>query len=152
MPRWRPYAWILWAACLGVVAFELALPRVLPRRPEPWDAAQTAVAEFVLAIFSLVAAVGTFTLRETFALGPLRRGALDPRTPAGRARIRSTVLVLWLLCLLIGSFGSLLGYASASPGEAWPYVAGAAALLVVHAPRAWLLASPDAATEEAPVR
>ena len=146
MTRWRPYAWILWSACVGVLALEIVLPRVLPSRPQPWDAAQAAVAEFVLAIFSLVAAVGTFTLRETLALGPVRRGSLDPSTPAGLARLRATLAVLWLLCLLIGSFGSLLAYATANPGQAWPYIAGAAALLVVHAPRAWLLESPVAAT------
>lgn len=141
VPRWRPYTWVLWGACLGVLAFELVLPRLLPSRPQPWDAAQTAVAEFILAIFSLVAAVGTFTLRETFAVGPVRRGLLDPSTPAGFARIRATLAVLWLLCLLIGLFGSILAYAAANPAEAWPYVAGAAALLVIHAPRARLFGS-----------
>jgi hypothetical protein len=137
--------WILWGAFLGGLAFALVIPRVLPSRPQPWDAAQTAVAEFILAIFSLVAAVGTFTLRETFALGPIRRGSLDPSTPAGFARVRATLVGLWFLCLLIGLFGSILAYAAANPAEAWPYVAGAAALLVVHAPRARLL-EPSAAT------
>jgi hypothetical protein len=146
VPRWRPFAWILWGAFLGGLALELVIPRVLARRPQPWDAAQTAVAEFILAIFSLVAAVGTFTLRETFALGPIRRGSLDPSTPAGFARVRATLVVLWLLCLLIGLFGSILAYAAANPAEAWPYVAGAAALLVFHAPRAWILGSSVAAT------
>ena len=144
VPRWRLYEWILWGACLGGLAFEVVLPRVLPSRAQPWDAAQTAVAEFILAIFSLVAAVGRFTLRETFALGPVRRGSLDPRTPAGFARIRATLAVLWSLCLLIGLFGSILAYAAANPAQAWPYVAGAAVLLVVHAPRARLLEAPAA--------
>lgn len=144
--RWRRSAWILWGAFLGGLAFELVIPRVLPSRPHPWDPAQTAVAEFILAIFSLVAAVGTFTLRETFAREPIRRGSLDPSTPAGFARVRATLVGLWLLCLLIGLFGSILAYATANPAEAWPYVAGAAALLVVHAPRAWLFEPSVAAT------
>ena len=146
VPRWRPFTWILWGAFLGGLAFELVIPRVLASRPQPWDAAQTAVAEFILAIFSLVAAVGTFTLRETFALGPIRRGSLDRSTPAGFARVRAALVVLWLLCLLIGLFGSILAYAAANPAEAWPYVTGAAALLVIHAPRAWILESSVAAT------
>jgi hypothetical protein len=146
VPSWRPFAWVLWGAVLGLLALELVVPRWLPIRAQPWDAAQTAVARFVLAIFSLVAAVGTFTLRETFALGPIRGGSLDPSTPAGFARVLTTLLLLWLLCLLIGLFGSLLAYASASPARAWPYVAGAAVLLVVHAPRARLLRSSPAAT------
>jgi hypothetical protein len=145
MPRWRPYAWILWGAFLGAVAFELVLPGLLPHRQQPWDAAQTAVAEFILAIFSLVAAVGTFTIRETFALGPIRRGSLDPSTPAGFVRVRATLIVLWSLCLLIGLFGSTLAYAAGNPAEAWPYVAGAAVLLVFHAPRARFLGSSAAA-------
>jgi hypothetical protein len=144
VPRLRRSAWILWGAFLGGLALDLLIPRVLPSRPQPWDAAQTAVAEFILAIFSLIAAVGTFTLRETFALGPIRRGSLDPSTPAGFARVRATLLGLWSLCLLIGLFGSILAYAAANPAEAWPYVAGAAVLLVVHAPRARLFESSTA--------
>jgi hypothetical protein len=134
--------WLLWATFLGLLALELLIPYLVPNRPDPWYAAQTAVAGFVLALFSLTAGVGTFALRETLVLRKIRRGAIDPLTPSGFARVRTTLLGLWALCLLIGLFGSVLAYAAASPRAAWPYVAGAAVLLVLHAPRQWLFASP----------
>jgi hypothetical protein len=137
MTREHPRAWLAWAVCLAGWGLECVLASELAR-PEPWAAAQTAVAEFVLAIFSLVAGVGTFVLRETFALGPIRRGALDPDTPAGLRRLRTTLLALWSLCLVIGAFGVVIAWGAASPREAWPYLAGALVLLLVYAPRAWI--------------
>ncbi len=131
---------------MAAVALELAIPGLLPPRPQPWDAAQTAVAEFILAIFSLVAGVGTFALRETFALRRIRVGTLDPLTPEGFRRVRVVLVALWSLCLLIALFGGVLAYAAANPRDAWPYVGGAAFLLVVHAPRGWIFTRPEAAS------
>lgn len=130
--------WASWAMCLALLAIELAAPTLLALRPEPWDAAQTAVAGFVLAIFAVTAGVWTFALRESFVLSDIRRGVLDPSTSAGFARVRRLLFALWGLCLLIGLFGAGLAWAAARPRAAWPYVGGAAALLVVHAPRHWL--------------
>ena len=98
------------------------------------------VAGFVLALLSLIAGVGTFTLRESLALREIRSGALDPSTPAGFARVRGMLVVLWTLCLVIGLLGCGLAYGAASPRAAWPYVLAAAVLLVLHAPRRWLFA------------
>jgi hypothetical protein len=79
----RHTLWAGWATFGALLAFELALPRLIPGRPDPWYDAQQAVAGFVLAQLSLIAAVGTFSLRESFVLRDLRVGTLDPRTPAG---------------------------------------------------------------------
>ena len=94
----------------------------------------------MLALLALVAGVGTFTLRESLALREIRSGALDPNTPAGFARVRGMLIVLWTLCLVIGLLGCVLAYGADSPRASWPYVFAAAVLLVLHAPRRWLFA------------
>ena len=141
--------WGLWAVFVALLALELALPQLLPSRPQPWYAAQTAVAGFVLMLLSLVAGVGTFTLRESLVGRDLRLGTLDPRTPAGFARVRGMLLALWTLCLVIGLFGCVLAVGAASPRAGWPYTLAAGGLLVLHAPRGWLLRSPLAQPSDA---
>ena len=139
-PRWA--LWILWAVFAALLALELRIAHVLPPRPHPWYDAQAAVAGFVLALLSVLAAVGTFTLRETLAMREIRRGELDPNTEAGFARVRGMLIALWTLCLVIGGLGGLLAWGAASTRAAWPYFLGAAALLVLHAPRRWLFSIP----------
>jgi hypothetical protein len=134
--RWA--LWILWAIFAALLALELRIAYLLPARSHPWYDAQVAVAGFVLALLSVLAAVGTFTLRETLALRAVRRGELDPNTQAGFARVRDMLFVLWALCLVIGGMGMLLAWGAARPQAALPYFLGAAALLVLHAPRRWL--------------
>ena len=138
-PRWA--LWILWAVFAALLALELRIAYVIPPRPHPWYDAQVAVAGFVLALLAVLAAVGTFTLRETLAMREIRRGSLDPNTPDGFARLRGMLVVLWTLCLVIGLLGCGLAYGADSPRAAWPYVFAAAVLLVLHAPRRWLFAS-----------
>lgn len=138
----RRTLWLLWALFLGLLALSLALPGMLPSRPHPWHPAQAAVAGFVMALLSLAAGVGTFSLRESWTLREIRAGGLDPRTPAGFARVRRMLLALWSLCLVIGLLGSMLAYGAALPSAAWPYVLAAAALLVLHSPRDWLFTIP----------
>jgi hypothetical protein len=117
--------WLLWGALFATLLGWLAAPFVIAPRAHPWHDAQTAVAGFVLAIFALVAGWGSFALRESLVERAPRRGA--------------KLLALWLLCAAIGSFGGLISYGSNRPPAAWPYLVGAAALFVIHAPRAGLL-------------
>jgi hypothetical protein len=139
--------WLVWAVAIALLALEVALPYALPKRAVPWDDAQTAVAGFVAAIFSFTAGVWSFALRESLALREIRQGTIDPTSPEGVARLREMMLALWGLCLLIGAFGATLAWAASRPRAAWPYAAGAAVLLVVHAPRRWLLSAPEASPE-----
>ena len=140
----RLFLWLAWAAALALVALEVAVPTLLPRGFRPWDDAETAVGGFVAAIFAFTAGVWSFALRESFALRDIREGAIDPTTPAGVARLRVMLVALWGLCLLVGAFGATLAWAASRPRAAWPYAAGAAALLVVHTPRRWLFRAPEA--------
>jgi len=141
----RTSLWILWAALFSFLAVYVALARVLPPPAVPWYDAQTAVVGFVLAIAALAAAVGGFALRETLALRHLRSGALDPASAVGFARLRLMLLLLWGLADLVGAFGVIVAWGAASPRLVWPYVLGAAALFVLHAPRRWLFERPAAA-------
>jgi hypothetical protein len=140
----RSALWVLWAGFVALLALELAFAHLVPSRPQPWYDAQAAVAGFVLALLSLVAGVATFTLRESLALREIRQGALDPHTSAGLERVRTMLVVLWALCLGIGLLGSGLAYGAARPRAAWPYLIAAGVLLVIHAPRHWIFASPPA--------
>ena len=128
-PRWT--LWLAWSVYAAIAAAELAVPYFMQPKSDPWKSAQTAVAGFVLALFSLAAGQGTFALRESLA-------------GAGTLRF-ARFLALWSLCVLIGVFGSLIAWGSANPAAATPYVVAAVALLVLHAPRPRLLARLDAA-------
>ena len=139
----RGALWGLWALCMALLALELAIPNLLPERPRAWYEAQVSVAGFVLTLLAILAGVGTFTLRETLVGRGLRTGALDPRTSAGFARVRTMLLALWALCLSIGLLGAALAYGAESPRAAWPYTLAAGCLLVWHAPRHWLFRSPQ---------
>jgi hypothetical protein len=140
--RWQ--LWLWWVACVGILALEVAAPRLFPHGGIPWDDAQTAVGGFVAAIFSFTAGVWSFAWRESFARREVRTGALDPSTPAGFGRARAMLFWLWGLCLLVALFGALLAWAASRPRAVLPYGAGAAVLLLIHAPRGWLFSAPEA--------
>ena len=147
--RWRRALWGWWAAFFVLLLLGLAIPGIAPSRQEPWYDAQKSVAGFVLTLLSLVAGVGTFTLRESLVQRDLRRGTLDPGTPAGFARVRAGLLALWTLCLVIGLMGCALAYGAGVPRAAWPYAFAAGVLLVFHAPRSRLFATPPAVASDA---
>lgn len=125
--------WLPWAVLFASLAIWLELPRLAPW-PDPWNAAETAVAGFVLAILALVAGIGSFALREALVQREIGEGGLDPNTPDGFARLRARLIELWLLCAAIGVLGGIMIRHSGRPAAGWPYLIGAAALLVLHAP------------------
>jgi hypothetical protein len=129
MPRSRVSLWLVWAVLLSSLVVWLALPRLVAPRSQPWSAAETAVAGFVLAIFALVAGVWTFSLRESLL-----------RSPEGRAAAGRRLVALWLLCAAVGLLGAIMIRYTGSLSAGAPYLAGAAALFAIHAPRARLLA------------
>lgn len=130
--------WFVWSALVASLPGVAALPRVLAPRAEPWSDAESAVAGFVLLIFALVTGVATFALRETLVLREEESIAL----PSGSAEgiwVRTRLVALWTLCALVGAYGGFLAHGAGRPAIAWPYLAGAAVLFVIHAPRAGFL-------------
>jgi hypothetical protein len=142
MENERRILWLVWAAMLACLGLYLAIPLLVPPRPEPWYDAQTSVAQFVAALLSMAAAVGSFSLRESLVLRELRRGTLDPTSPIGFVIVRRALVVLWALCEVIALLGLGVALGSGRPPLAWLYTALAAVLLVIHAPRAWYFARP----------
>jgi len=133
--------WLVWALFAVILAAEVAFPYVVAPPADAWHPAQTAVAGFVLAIFSLAAAEGTFALRESLVVRDAPPTDLGMRSLAGATHVRGArFATLWALCDLIGLFGLLVAHGSARPAAATPYAVAAAVLLVLHAPRARLLA------------
>jgi hypothetical protein len=125
--------WLPWAVLFATLAIWIELPRLAPW-PEPWNAAETAVAGFVLAILALVAGIGTFALRESLVQRRAGEGGLDPATDDGFTRLRFRLVGLWLLCAAIGVLGGIMIRHSGGLAAGLPYLVGAAALFVVHAP------------------
>ncbi|HSJ99335.1 MAG TPA: hypothetical protein VLC53_19825 [Myxococcota bacterium] len=136
MPRTPRSWWLSWAALFATLALWPALPRLVAPPREPWNAAETAVAGFVLALLALAAGIGTLALREALVQRDLDEGRLDPTTPAGRTAVHVRLVSLWLLCAAIGACGGILLHYSVLSAAGWPYLAGAAALFLVHAPSA----------------
>jgi membrane protease YdiL (CAAX protease family) len=118
----RARLWVVWLLCAAGLALLLTVPRFVPPRPIPWNAGQAAVAGFVLALLSLTSGVSTFAGREQLLEEP------------GLSR-RLMLYTIWARCLLIGVFGAVLAWGASSPGSAWPFIAGGAALMLFHAPR-----------------
>ena len=139
MARSTASLWLLWAAMFATLLLWLVLPRYVPGRADPWYDAQTAVAAFVLVILALVGGVSSFAMREAIVREDASDGQIDLHTGAGIAQLRRRLFALWLVCAAVGSLGGLLGYYSNRADLAWPYVAGAAALFAIHAPRRGLL-------------
>jgi hypothetical protein len=127
--------WFAWAGLFASLGIWLALPRFEVPYPTPWSQAETAVGGFVLAILAMVAGIGTFALRQSMVLHDIREVRLDPTTPEGYARVRQGLVVLWLLCAGIGVLGAIMIHYSGGLTPGVPYLAGAAALFVLHAPR-----------------
>lgn len=133
------FLWLAWGVLFASLLVWLAVPQMLPPRAHPWSEAQTAVAGFVLALLALVTAVGSFATRETL----VRRAEEQRSAPAGATGgvwVRTRLVALWTLCALVGLYGGVLLRYSAHPAAATPYLVGAAALFVIHAPRPRLLA------------
>jgi len=141
----RAALWLVWFLFAAILAIEVAVPYVAAPRPDAWHPAQTALAGFVVAIFSLAAAEGTFALRESLVVRDAPSTALGVRSLAGTGHVRiARFATLWALCTLIGFFGALIAYGAASPAASTPYAVAAAVLLAIHAPRPRLLARLEA--------
>ncbi|MCU0670694.1 MAG: hypothetical protein MUF70_15295 [Myxococcota bacterium] len=134
-----------WAVLFASLLVWIAMPYVVPPRAQTWYDAQTAVAGFVFAIFALVASVASFALRES-----LLRDAEPAR--GGGLWVRTRLVSLWLLCALVGVLGGIMIHYSGRPAVGWPYLALAAGLFVVHAPRPALLRRVQAPAESAQPR
>lgn len=134
MQQGRASLWLIWAALAGTLALWPALPAWIGHRADPWYAAQSAVAGFVMALLALAAGLGSFALREALVLRDARERRFDPTTEAGRSALRLRLAALWALCALVGVLGGIMIWGSDRVGLGLPYLAGAAALFVLHAP------------------
>ena len=139
----RATLWGLWSFAVALLGLELYLAeRLAAAQTFPWAEATVGVAGFVLGVISVALGVWTFALREGLALRVVRSGALDPSTPGGFFRLRRMLLALWTLCVVIGALGEVVAWGSGSARMAWPYIGGAGALLLLHAPRQWVFSPP----------
>lgn len=140
----QPIFWILWGSMLASLAVYAALPALLPEA-EPLAALSI---PFVGGLLLGAAVVGTTSvvLRQVLLVRPARSGRLDITTAEGSARWLQVSIALWVMSESVGIAGLVLWFFYRQAGLLYPFLAGAALLLVVHAPRtASLLSSRDLA-------
>ena len=135
----QPILWILWGSMLASLAVYAALPALLPE-------VENAPAPSLVVVGALLAAsvgVGAISvaLRHVLLVRPARSGRLDISRPEGSARWLQISIALWALSESVGIAGLVLFLLYRQPGLLYPFLAGAALLLVVHAPRAASLLS-----------
>jgi len=130
--------WALWATTLSLLGIYAAFPLLVPNVRPPWPPERVDVTSFVLILLCMASAVSSFALRESLLTQRLRSGLLDTATLEGARHVRRVLIGCWVLCAAIGTAGFGLELLSAKPAVGWPYLVAAAALLVLHAPRASL--------------
>lgn len=130
--------WSLLSALVvyGVVAFVIA-PAIGPRENMP-----TPVLAGVFGVVAVTTGLASIFVRGRALVGPIRSGALDPRSPEGLQRAAAPYIACLVLAESVGLFGLVLAMLSGRPGFALPFLAGAFALMVVHRPTAAELQPP----------
>lgn len=128
----------IWLAVMALLGGVAAAPYLFGPAATTYTEAGLEVLQFVLALLSTTAAVGSLAVRET-VLRALWRGEYTGNDSDALERLGRALLGAWLLCLVIGVLGAILAFASAAPARGWPYLLAASALLLYHAPRPGLL-------------
>ena len=119
---------------LVALAASASIPFFAGPKDPWWPDARTTVLAFALTILAMVAGVGSLAVRETLVRS-IASGSLDPRSPRGATQVGTFLFRAWGLCIVVALFGVAVAWVSAKPLRAWPYAAGALALLFFHAPR-----------------
>ena len=140
----QPIFWILWGSMLASLGVYAALPALLPAPEEPVALSLPLVGG--LLVGAVVVGPTSVVLRHALLVRPARSGQLDIGSAEGRARWLQVSVALWAMSESVGIAGLVLWILYRQPGLLYPFLAGAALLLVVHAPRsASLLSSRDLA-------
>ena len=129
----QPILWVIWGSMLASLAVYAALPSLLP----PAEAPPAPSIPLVGALLGFSFAVGaaSVVLRHVLLVRPARSGKLDITRPEGSARWLQISVLLWALAESVGIAGLALWFVHRDPGLLYPFLAGAALLMVVHAPR-----------------
>lgn len=140
----QPIFWILWGSMLVSLVVYASLPALLPAADEPAALSLPLVGGLLAGAVSVGAT--SVVLRQVLLVRPARNGHLDIGSAEGRARWLQVSIALWTMSESVGIAGLVLWFLYRQPGLLYPFLAGAALLLVVHAPRsASLLSSRDLA-------
>jgi hypothetical protein len=125
---------LAWVAALALVVASAVVPSVAGPAEPRWSHERTVVFTFALTLIAMVSGIGSLALRETLVRA-VASGSIDQRSPEGAGYARAILLRAWALCGAVALLGWFVAWVAAAPALAWPYAAGAAALLLFHAPR-----------------
>ena len=133
--------WLAWLAMLVLGVASAVVLTVAGPAQARWSHERTIVLTFALTLIAMVAGIGSLALRETLVRS-VSSGSVDPRSADGAVYVRAILLRAWALCGAVALLGAFASWIAAAPALAWPYVVGATALLVFHAPRRSTLEPP----------
>jgi hypothetical protein len=133
---------LIWWALIASIGIYAAVAYMIAGVQEPRDGTYVHVMAAALGVVSMTIAVVTIFIRGRMLVGPIKRGELDPRTPAGLQR----AFVPFLLCLVlsesVGIYGLVLALLSGISLYAAPFLVIATVLLLIHRPTAPELVPP----------
>lgn len=135
--------WIVWGVMLGTLVLYAAMPLLLPA-PTGTPSEPQPIFVGALAFFALFGGLATLVIRRVGLIRPARDGSLDVHSPAGGARFFSMSVITWALSEAVGIYGLILFLMFRRPSLLYPFLAAAALLLLVHAPRTSPLTPPAA--------
>ncbi len=128
----RSMLWIVWGAMFASLAAYAVLPLLLPGSGEADPILPLVTA--LLGALAAANALASVVLRALALVRPLRCRRLELGTPEGVQRFFTISLLNWALSESVALFGVVLFVFSRDPGLLHPFLAGAALLMLWHAP------------------
>jgi hypothetical protein len=125
---------IIWAALLVSLVVYGVVALAMGSRPSG-DPQQEDVMVSTFAVLALLVGGATIVLHRLAISGPVSRGALDLSSAAGQMRLYWVSLVTWVLSESIGIYGLALFLLFGRFLHLFAFLAAAAVLLLVYAPR-----------------
>ncbi len=133
---------IWWALIVSIGVYAVAA-YAIAGTVGPRDRTQVHILTAALGLVSTTIGMATIFIRGRMLVGPIKRGELDPRTPAGRKRAFMPFILCLVLSESIGTYGLVMAMFSGSPLYAGPFLVISTLLLLIHRPTAPELVPPS---------
>lgn len=133
---------LIWWALVASIGIYAAVAYTMAGALPPRDGTQIHVLAAALGVVSITVGMVTIFIRGRMLVGPIKRGELDPRTPAGLQRAFVPFMVCLVLSESVAIYGLVLALLSGRSLYAAPFLMIAIVLLLIHRPTAPELVPP----------